>query len=118
MDPARVPEGIPVEYLLEVYWRSARSGLARLRQLLEGLPESPNEAGLAEVRRLAHNLKGSSRQLGFDPLGRRAAAVEHRADALLRRAPAEGISPAACRRLARSVASLAECLEETAKETS
>jgi chemotaxis protein histidine kinase CheA len=85
MDPARLPEGIPEQLLLDLFVRSGRDTLRRLREALRQWAEVGSEAGLADVRRLAHNLKGASLQLGFDDVGRLTSALERFAGELLRR---------------------------------
>jgi len=76
MDPARLPEGVPADVLLGVYLRSGHDTLDRLAEAVHRAREAGGEAALAEVRRLSHNFKGASCQLGFDEVGRLAAALE------------------------------------------
>jgi chemotaxis protein histidine kinase CheA len=85
MDPARLPEGIPEQLLLDLYVRSGGDTLQRMREALRNWAETGSEAGLADVRRLAHNLKGASLQLGFDDVARLTGALERFAGELLRR---------------------------------
>jgi chemotaxis protein histidine kinase CheA len=76
MNPARLPEGIPEQFLLELFVRSGGDGLRRMRQALGRWSETGSEAELVDVGRLAHNLKGSSCQLGFDEVAHLAGALE------------------------------------------
>jgi chemotaxis protein histidine kinase CheA len=85
MDPAQLPEGIPEQVLLDLYVRSGGETLRRMREALAHWAESGSEAGLADVRRLAHNLKGASLQLGFSEVARLTSALERFAAELLRR---------------------------------
>jgi chemotaxis protein histidine kinase CheA len=85
MDPARLPEGVSEQFLLDLFVRSGGDTLRRMREALRHWAETGSEAGLADVRRLAHNLKGASLQLGFDTVARLASAVEKFTGGLLRR---------------------------------
>jgi chemotaxis protein histidine kinase CheA len=84
MDPARLPEGISEQFLLDLFVSSGGETLRRMRDALRRWNETGSEAELADVRRLAHNLKGSSLQLGFDTCARLTSALEMFADGLLR----------------------------------
>lgn len=85
MDPARIPEGISEQFLLDLFVRSGGDTLRRMREALRRWGETGSEAELANVRRLAHNLKGASLQLGFDTAARLASALEMFTSGLLRR---------------------------------
>lgn len=85
MDPARLPEGISEQFLLDLYVSSGGDTLRRLREALQRWDEAGSEADLADVRRLAHNLKGASLQLGFDTIAHLASALEMFTGGLLRR---------------------------------
>lgn len=85
MDPARLPEGIPEQFLLDLYVRSGRDTVARMREALRHWTQTGSEADLADARRMAHNLKGSSCQLGFDDVAHFAGALELYVGGLLRR---------------------------------
>ena len=85
MDPARLPEGISEQFLLDLFVSSGGDTLRRMREALRRWDETGSEAELADVRRLAHNLKGASLQLGFDTVARLASALERFAGGLLRR---------------------------------
>jgi chemotaxis protein histidine kinase CheA len=85
MDPARLPDGISEQVLLELYVRSGTESMERLRTAIHSWEQTGSEADLADSRRLAHNLKGSSCQLGFDELAKLAAAMELFTTDLLRR---------------------------------
>jgi chemotaxis protein histidine kinase CheA len=76
MNPARLPEGISEQFLLDLFVRSGGDALRRMGQALGHWAETGSEAELADIRRLAHNLKGSSCQLGFDELAHLAGALE------------------------------------------
>jgi len=76
MDPARLPDNIPEAFLLDLFVRSARQTLDRLCEAMQRLAVHPGEPGAREIVRLCHNLKGSSRQMGFDDLGSMAAEME------------------------------------------
>lgn len=76
MDPARLPENIPEAVLLDLFVQAVRQTLDRLREAMGRLAVHPGEPGAREVVRLCHNLKGSSRQMGFDDLGLMAAEME------------------------------------------
>ena len=84
MDPARLPEGIPEQFLLDLFVRSGGTRCGGGRSARRWA-ETGSEAELADVRRLAHNLKGSSFQLGFDEVAHLASALELFAGELLRR---------------------------------
>jgi chemotaxis protein histidine kinase CheA len=83
MDPARLPEGIPEQFLLDLFVRSGRDTLQRMREALRHWTDVGNEAQLADLRRLAHNLKGASLQLGFEDVARLASALERFTSRLL-----------------------------------
>ena len=85
MDPARLPEGISEQFLLDLFVSSGGDTLRRMREALRRWDETGSEAELADVRRLAHNLKGASLQLGFDTVARLANALEMFTAGLLRR---------------------------------
>jgi chemotaxis protein histidine kinase CheA len=85
MDPARLPEGIPEHVLLELYVQSGSETLQRLRAAFRRWAADGGDADLADVRRLAHNFRGSSCQLGFDSIARLAAGVEEYTGELIRR---------------------------------
>lgn len=85
MDPARLPEGISEQFLLDLFVSSGGETLRRMREALRRWDETGSEAELADVRRLAHNLKGASLQLGLDTCARLTSALEGFADGLLRR---------------------------------
>jgi chemotaxis protein histidine kinase CheA len=84
MDPARLPEGIPEQVLLDLFHRSGTDTLERARSALRRWADSGSEPDLADSRRLAHNLKGSSCQLGFEEFSGLAAALEAMLSAFLR----------------------------------
>jgi chemotaxis protein histidine kinase CheA len=85
MDPARLPEGISEQFLLDLFVSSGGDTLRRMREALRRWDETGSEAELADVRRLAHNLKGASLQLGFDTVAHLASALEMFTAGLLRR---------------------------------
>jgi chemotaxis protein histidine kinase CheA len=85
MDPARLPEGIPEQFLLDLYVRSGRDTVVRMREAIRHWTQDGSEADLADARRMAHNLKGSSCQLGFEGVARFAGALELYVTGLLRR---------------------------------
>jgi chemotaxis protein histidine kinase CheA len=85
MEPARLPEGISEQFLLDLFVSSGGETLRRMREALRRWDETGSEAELADVRRLAHNLKGASLQLGFDTVACLASALETFIGGLLRR---------------------------------
>jgi chemotaxis protein histidine kinase CheA len=85
MNPARLPEGISEQFLLDLFVRSGGDALRRMGQALAHWAETGSEAELADIGRLAHNLKGSSCQLGFDEVAHLAGALEQYTGELRRR---------------------------------
>ncbi len=84
MDPARLPEGIPEQFLLDLFIRSGGETVARMRVALQEWTGTGSETALADVRRYAHNLKGASLQLGFDEVARLTSGLERCVSSLLR----------------------------------
>jgi chemotaxis protein histidine kinase CheA len=70
MKSDQLPEGIPEEELIRIYVTAARANLSTMTEALERLSSENSFPDLATLHRLSHNLKGSSRQFGFqEPAG-------------------------------------------------
>ena len=88
MDPARWPENVPEEVMVEFFVRAARESLGRMREAMHRFETHPAEPGARDVVRLCHNLKGSSRQIGLEELGDTAEMMEAVASLLSSEPPA------------------------------
>jgi hypothetical protein len=69
MLPDQLPEDIPAEELMRVFVGATTISLEKIAEAYRSIEKGDSQLGVPLLRRLSHNLKGSSYQFGFTELG-------------------------------------------------